>query len=129
MYDEIVSRQGLDSANAQITTKSSKDGAITFCREYSRDYSIECIDEQTRGSSLHTVQGNCREKTFTGFRGDRYSFLGKTPENTDDIMAEFSIRDFAMGKILDGSSASGYDIRLGIYQPLCPSTAPRSEQQ
>jgi hypothetical protein len=128
MYDEIISRQGLDSASAQIPTKPRKDGAITFCREYSRDYSIKCIDEQMRGSSLRTVRGNCREKTFADFNGDRYSFLGETPKDTDDIMAEFSIRDLATGEILDGSSASGYDTRLGIYQALCPSTAPaRSE--
>jgi hypothetical protein len=72
---------------------------IRPCRRlYSRDYSIKCIDEQMRGSSLRTVQGTCREKTFTDFNGDRYLFLGKTPENTDDTMAKFSIRDFATAK-------------------------------
>ena len=33
MYDDIASRQGLDTANAEITAKPSHDGAVKFCRE------------------------------------------------------------------------------------------------
>jgi hypothetical protein len=128
MYDEIVSRQGLDSASAQITTKASRDGAVTFCREYSRDYSVKCLDDEMRGPPLRTIRGNCRDKTFSDFDGNRYTFVGKTPKRNEDIMAEFEIRDMASGEILDGSSASGYGIRLGIFQALCPSSAPKNSE-
>ena len=128
MYDEITSRQGLDSPNAQIVTKPSKDGAVTFCREYSQDYSIKCVDDWMRDLTVRTLRGNCRDKTFADANGNRYAFLGKTPKGNDEIMAEFSIRDLSSGQILDGSSASGYDVRLGIYQALCPSSAPRRSE-
>ncbi len=123
MYHEIASRQGLDTPNAQIVTKPSKDGAVTFCREYSRDYSVKCVDDQLRDQIVSTLHGNCRDKTFADANGNKYAFLGKTPKGNDEIMAEFSIRDLAAGEILDGSSASGYDVKLGIYQALCPSSA------
>lgn len=128
MYDEIASRQGLDTRNARIVTKPSKDGAVTFCREYSRDYSMKCIDDLLRDQTVSTLRGNCQDKTFSDANGNRYAFLGRTPKRNDGTMAEFSIRDLASGEILDGSSASGYDVRLGIYQALCPSSAPKRSE-
>jgi hypothetical protein len=127
MYDEITRRQGIDTSDAQIETKPSKDGAVTFCREYGRDYSQKCVDEQMRGSRPSVVRGNCLDKTFTDFNGNRYAFLGRTQNEKTEITAEFSIRDLSTRDILDGSSASGYDVRLEIYQALCPSSAPKRQ--
>jgi hypothetical protein len=39
MFDEIASRQGIDSSKAKIITAPSRDGVIIFCRHYSNDYS------------------------------------------------------------------------------------------
>lgn len=127
MYDDIVSREGLDTANAVVLTKPSREGAVTFCREYSRDYSIKCINEQMRGPQQRVVRGNCRERSFSDFDGNRYQFLGPVPKRNTDVMAEYAIRDMSTRELLDGSSASGYDVRLGIFQTLCPSSAPKRQ--
>ena len=128
MYDDIVSREGLDTANARITTRPSRDGSVTFCREYSHDYSQKCLDEQLRDIRTGGIAGNCVDRTFSNFYGYEYKFLGKAkPEAGKDanMGADYSIRYLASGEILDGSTASGYDIALGIYQALCPASAPK----
>jgi hypothetical protein len=85
------------------------------------------VDEQMRGSRPSVVRGNCLDKTFTDFNGNRYAFLGRTQNEKTEITAEFSIRDLSTHDILDGSTASGYDVRLEIYQALCPSSAPKRQ--
>lgn len=130
MYDDIVSRQGLDTQNAHITAKPSKDGSVKFCREYSRDYSQKCVDAQLRDSPAGVFAGNCQDKTFSNFSGYKFKFLGKASaiagKKPEDMSADYAIRDLSSGEILDGSTASSYDIELGIYQALCPSSAPKT---
>ncbi len=125
MYDDITSRSGLDTSGAQVITTPSKDGAVKFCREYSRDYSIQCVNDILRNSSRSAFKGDCKAKTFSTSDGHKYAFGGKAPKNDDTITADYIIKDLADGTVLDGSSASGYDVRLGIYKALCPSSAPK----
>ncbi len=126
MYDDIVSRDGINSSNATIVTKPSKDGAVSLCREYSRDYSIRCIEEELDRKARSTLRGNCKDKTFSDQQGNRFAFLGKPTKKNDDFIAEYLIKDLSTGEMLDGSSASGYDVRLDIFRALCPDTAPRA---
>ena len=128
MYDDIASREGLDTANARIATRPSRNGSIEFCREYSHDYSQKCVDEQLRGSPAGVIAANCVERTFSNFYGYKYKFVGASkPDAGKDanVSADCSIRELASGEILDGSTASGYDVALGIYQALCPASAPK----
>jgi hypothetical protein len=126
MYNDIVSRRGIDTESATIFTKPSKDGAVQFCREYSRNYSSKCINEQIGDNATHSISANCPLKTFADFNGNHFAFLGANKTKSDDIMAEYSIKDLSSGEILDGSSASGYDVRLDIFKHLCPSAVPKS---
>jgi hypothetical protein len=125
MFHDIVSRKNLDTPGAEIAVSASHDGAVMFCREYSRDYSSKCIDERTKSEPKQIVRANCRDRTFHDFNGNKYSFHGKMKKSRQNTSAEYEIRA-AGGEILDGSSASGYDVALGIYQALCPRSAPRS---
>lgn len=56
--------------------------------------------------------------TALAARGNK--FLGKAKPGAG---ADFAIRDLASGDILDGSTASGYDVALGIFLALCPASA------
>jgi hypothetical protein len=130
MYDDIVSRRGLDTRNAEIKAGPSKEGAVKFCREYSRDYSQKCVEAQLRESPTGTITGNCQDKTFSNLYGYKFKFLGKASDlpgkKPEDMSADYAIRELEGGEILDGSTASGYDIALGAYQALCPSSAPKT---
>lgn len=128
MYDEIASREGLDTPHAVVKTRFSHDGAVQFCREYGHDYSQKCIAEQRNDSHGDTITGDCPNKTFSDLNGGKYVFLGKTKPGSADVSADYSIRDLASGQILDGSTASSYDLMLGFYQALCPATAPKPEK-
>jgi hypothetical protein len=64
MYDEIVSRQEIDTRNAQIIMKASKDWAIQFYRKYSKDYSMKRVNQQLRGSYTGVIRGNCQNEYF-----------------------------------------------------------------
>jgi hypothetical protein len=125
MYNEIVSQDGIGTPQARIVTRPSKDGAVTFCREYAHDYSVKCVDDGMKTDGALVLTGNCREKTFLDFTKRRFRFLGKLPHNSDARSAEFAIRDVTSGEILDGSSASGYDVELGVFRALCPDRVPR----
>ncbi|MCW2282362.1 hypothetical protein M2323_000131 [Rhodoblastus acidophilus] len=128
MYDEIAAREGLDTSHALVKTRPSHDGAVQFCREYAHDYSQKCIAEQEKDPHGNTITGDCPNKTFSDLNGGKYVFLGRTKPGSGEVFADYSIRDLASGQILDGSTASGYDVMLGFYQALCPATAPKTQR-
>ena len=39
-----------------------------------------------------------------------------------DLSTDYLIRDLKSGETLDGSTASGYDIMIGIYKAACPAS-------
>ena len=125
MFYDVTSRHNLDSSDAIVITKPSKDGAVIFCRDYGRDFSLKCIDDALREPRTSSLRGDCKEGTFSDFEGTQYKFLGKTPKDDREVFAANRIKNIVSGDILDGSMASGYGIALGIYQALCPSSAPK----
>lgn len=128
MYFDIVARNGIGTTQARIITRPSRAGAITLCREYARDYSMKCIEENLGNPQQQSVvSANCSARIFTGFSSGRYAFLGRNPDNSD-LMADFLIRDLETGEILDGSNASGYGVFLEIFRALCPSAVPKLPQ-
>ena len=130
MYHDIIEKKGLDTANAAIKTVPSRNGAIVFCRQYSRDYSKKCITElmqEARDSGV--VLGDCSKAEFTDLTGEKFRFLGENLAQKDefglylgDIQANYIIKNVKSGKILDGSSASGYSVEKDIFKALCPSS-------
>jgi hypothetical protein len=120
MYDEIKTREGIGSSKALIRTAPSKDGVIQFCREYAMDYSIKCITEYFNKDRPKTYTANCVRRTFTDYVGDNFLFIGKNNDTSGNISADYLIRDLKSRKILDGSTASSYDVESDVFKALCP---------
>ena len=124
MYEDIISKEGLNSSDAIIKTAPSRKGSITFCREYSKDYTVKCIEDGLRNGRPGVITADCPAGRFVDFSGGRFQFLGKNNNARGDIMADYLIKDLKSGEILDGSSASGYGVEGGIFKALCSLAAP-----
>jgi hypothetical protein len=103
-----------------VTAAPSKDGAVKFCREYAHDYTEKCIEDTMAPLRQTVLAGNCKDRSFTDFGTERFIFMGKNTDKSDDNFADYKIKRGHTGDILDGSSASGYDVELGIFRLLCP---------
>lgn len=124
----IVSEEGLDTEQAIIRTKYTREDATKFCVEYVGKVTPQCINDQLNRKLNDRVAGNCRTGEFFDFHGQKYRFEGPTRKSGDDLgMAKYAIRDLARNEVADGSSASGYSVNIGIFRALCPRTAPRDE--
>jgi hypothetical protein len=124
MYDKIALRKGIDSSSAVIKTAPSRDGVIQFCREYDRDYSNKCVKDGLASDVPKTITANCLSNTFSGFNNERFVFLGRNKSTNGEVTADYLIKEIKSGEILDGSSASGYDIEFGVFKALCPLRVP-----
>ncbi|WP_204165497.1 hypothetical protein [Methylobacterium sp. 17Sr1-1] len=60
--------------------------------------------------------GNCKIGSFTIFNGGTYEFAGLA-KASDDVSGSYRI--FEDGKILDGSSTSGYPVAIETFHTLC----------
>jgi hypothetical protein len=123
-YEDIIAKDGLNSSHAIIKTVPSRKGSITFCREYSKDYSIKCIEDGLYNELIGVITADCSTGRFVDFSGGRFQFIGKNNNTNGDITADYLIKDLKTGEILDGSSASGYGVEGGIFKALCPLAAP-----
>jgi hypothetical protein len=123
----VVSMEGLDTADAVIRTKHTREDAIGFCRGYVQKVTPSCIREELAVPLNDVISANCLKGEFTDFSGNRYPYEGKGKNLTDDMMAKYAIRDLSTGEVADGSSASGYPTNMGIFKALCPRTAPIDE--
>jgi hypothetical protein len=120
MHLTTVAKQGIGSANATIMVKHTPQDAKAYCVEYEQDNSMACVKRTLAGVKVaDRVAGNCIRKTSTDMYGESFVFLGR-PNRPQEIMAKYAIRDLRTGNVLDGSSASGYDVELTIFNQLCP---------
>jgi len=117
----VVSMSGLDTANAVIKTKHTREDAISFCREYLQKVTKECIDRELGTRLNDEIRGNCETGVFKDFSGNGWRFAGKVRKPD---MAKYRLIDLRTGQDADGSGASGYGTAMGIYKALCPRTAP-----
>jgi hypothetical protein len=124
MYDNVALRKGIDSSYAVIKTAPSREGVIQFCREYDSDYSNKCIEKSLENDVSKTVTADCLSNTFHDFYNSKFVFLGKNRDTNGDVTADYLIKDLKSGQMLDGSSASGYDVEFGIFKALCPLKVP-----
>jgi hypothetical protein len=113
----VVSVSNLDTPQAIIDTKHTREDAEGYCREYVQSVTQECIDRQLAIPMNDRVTANCRTGRFVDFFGDSFQFLGKNAPNKEP---EYRIRTLRTGSEADGSSASGYATALEILKALCP---------
>jgi hypothetical protein len=123
MHLTTVGKSGIGTADAVIRLKHTPEDAKAFCEEYLYDKSEACVRKALAELKVaDQVSGNCTARTWTDMYGRRYAFAGDA-RKSDTMTADFAIKDLASGEILDGSSASGYDIQLTIFRQLCPGLA------
>lgn len=125
MQYTVSSSSGLGTAEAVIQARHTRKNATAYCRDYVQSVTKACIAENLAEVPARvTLRGNCETGEFTGFDAERYLFDGASEpaagEDPSDMMAEYRILRTPDEEPLDGSSASGYDVALGIYQALCP---------
>ena len=122
MHLTTVSKQGIGSANAVIMLKHTPQDAKAFCVQYEQDNSMACVNQTL--ATVKTgdrVTGNCVSRTWVDMYGKSYAFLGKATK--PNLTADYVLKDLGTGEILNGSSASGYQVQLTIFQQLCPGLA------
>lgn len=124
MHLTTVSRSGIGTANAVIRLEHTPEDAKAFCEEYLQDKSPACVRKALAEVKVaDQVSGNCTTRTWTDMYGRRYAFIG-VARKSDAVIADYAMKDLETGALLDGSSASGYDIQLTIFRQLCPGLAP-----
>ena len=123
MHLTTVSKQGIGTANAIIMVKHTPEDAKAFCVNYELDSSMACVKRTLANVKVgDRVTGNCVAKTWTDMSGYSFVFLGKATKS-NDMMADYAVKDLKTGEILNGTSASGYDREFAIFQQLCPGLA------
>jgi hypothetical protein len=123
MVVAVVSKKGLDTDNAIITTKHTRENAIAFCRDYAFSAREQCIEDELSTKLNSQISANCETGTFTNFYGEVREFRGLS-SNGDASATKYIIADPASGEIADGSFASGYHVNLDIFRALCPGRFP-----
>lgn len=121
----VVSMSGLDTAQAVIRTKHTREDAIGFCRDYIGKVTPICIIQELAVPLNDRITANCPRGEFTDFQGNRYRFAGRSRNR--DSTARYAILSLPSGEVADGSSASGYPTNIQIFKALCPSRAPEAE--
>jgi len=120
----IISANGLDTEQAEIHAIHDRKDAGIFCREYARDFSSKCVNEEMRSAPKSFVyRANCETGVFLSV-GGRYRFVGPAKEDPDNMMIAYQVIDLGTGEDLDGSEASGYPLAMEVFKDLCPSKVP-----
>jgi hypothetical protein len=126
MEVSILGMGGRDAAHAVIRFKHTRDNAIAFCRDFVRNVTEDCVQENLAAESgfKEAITGNCDSGEFSDFQGGRYRFLGRNPKSGYFSDNKYIIKDLATGEIADGSEISRYSINMNVYRALCPARAP-----
>lgn len=121
MHLTTIKKEGINSDNAIIYIKHTPKDAKAFCVGYESDYSMDCVHRTLAEVKIaDRVYGNCKEKMWVDMYGEKYSLIRPATPN-DNIMADNIIVNVNTNEILDGSSASGYEIQYIIFSQLCPN--------
>lgn len=118
-----VSKEGIGTANAKIHVRHTPKDAKAFCVQYNSDYSMACVKQTMALVKIDDyVTGNCVKRTWFDLSNEKFAFLGPA-KKSDEMIADYAIKRVKTGEILDGTTASGYWVELGIFQHLCPGIA------
>jgi len=116
----VTSVSGLDTNNARITVKHTRENARKFCIEYANDKSDTCIDNVLNEAHLNDeIYGNCKTGKFLTLSGETIIVAGRY-KHPDEFGPKYRL--ILNEHELDASSASGYSTFLGQYKALCPSS-------
>ena len=114
MTVSVISVQGLNTSNAVIHTKHTRDDAIAkhtrddaiaFCRDYEQNLTNDCVNRELETPMNDYIAANCSTGVFIDFFGNRYHFEGHRRRPTSDL-SKYTIRDLSTGEIEDGTSAA-----------------------
>jgi hypothetical protein len=122
----VVSMSGLDTAQAIIRTKHTRENAEKFCRDYENDTSEDCIEKELGIPLNDEIHANCLTGVFDDFQGNTYRFEGNLTKKSG-FSANYALRNLSgprKGELANGDSASGYPTNMGIFKALCPLKAP-----
>jgi hypothetical protein len=106
-----------------ILTQHRREDALAYCRDYELRITRKCIADELAKHLKATISADCSRGIFSNFTGDRLQMKGLNPK-TDDVGPKYILVNLGTGEVADGSEASGYPINMGIFQALCPKTAP-----
>ena len=122
MTVSVVSVSGLNTANAVIRTRHTREDATTFCKEYANTNSSECISRELTVPLNDYVAANCKTGQFVDFYGNKLRYEGAHKAHAgDEVTPQFDVRYLSTGKVEDGTTASGSATNIGIFFALCPS--------
>ncbi|MCA0203278.1 MAG: hypothetical protein LCH92_02970 [Proteobacteria bacterium] len=119
----ILSRQGIDSAAAEVRVAHTPENARAFCTLYVMDPSEACVTAtlaDVAGWVGDRIAGDCTAGVFTGLWGGRMRFLGRLPARSE-FGAEWDFREEGSDTPLDGTTASGYGVVLDQFRSICPA--------
>lgn len=116
MQVTVAATTGIGSSKAEIAVVHTARNAAAFCRDYVGAVTAQCVTDALKTDLSPTIAGDCLTGEFIALDGALYTYLdGYAGEKTARRI--LSQRD---KRVLDGSSASGYDVVLGQFEALCP---------
>lgn len=126
----IVDKAGINTEDAVIQVRHTKENARQFCDEYLGDRTESCVTRTLREVRISdSIKGNCPAGRFVNLGGEYMQFAG--PNLDHDAVPnrpEYKIYRKGAKEFLDGSSASGYAVNLEQFRVLCPDALFRAEQ-
>lgn len=123
MTMSVVGASALDTRAAMLYVEHTEKDAMSFCVQYELSAYAGCIERTlSENKDLETkLAADCEIGTFNTPHGGHYRFQSRDPSPAQSE-PEYIILDVDNGnQKLDGSSASGYFVALGVFEALCPS--------
>jgi len=125
----IVDKTGINTADAVIQVRHTRENAHQYCDEYLGDPSESCVTRTLREVRISdAIKGNCPAGRFVNLAGEYMQFAG--PHLDRDAVPnrpEYRIYRNGAKEFLDGSTASGYAINLEQFRTLCPDVFFKAE--
>jgi uncharacterized protein len=120
----VVSKSGLNTMEAVIKVRHTRQDAEVYCREYVLKVSESCIQGALAFNVGTEMTAQCPVGWFTTLDGRTLTWAGLSSSiKTQNNYPEHIIIDPETKQALDGSSASGYDVALAQFSALCPQRA------
>jgi len=110
----------LDTEHAVIRGQITRDDARGYCEAHNDEVTKGCLSEVARYSRTlkSEIHANCATKEFTDFFGNRYSFLGASPERDKDdgeSHARYLLKDLGTGDTSNGTNSTGYFTNSALF--------------
>lgn len=125
----IVDMSGINTDNAVVRVRHTRDNARQFCDEYLGNPSEDCVTRTLREVRISdAIKGNCPAGQFVNLNGEYVQFAGPNidydavPFRPEHKLYRKGAKDF-----MDGSTASGYAVNLEQFRVLCPDAYFKAE--